>query len=1370
MHVTDNLLAPYLTPEQATLLRYEGTLPPALLAELTARLRAELGALRTLVPEPLARDPAAFARRSGSFWPGTMLCADLSGFTALAEELTAGGLLGLEELCAIINRVFGALLEEVHSYGGAVLKFGGDALTCLFDAAELGPAHSAAACAAALAMQRRMAEFAALAAGGRTYRLRLRVGVHSGRPLGAIVGDAERSEVVVVGRAVNRLAMLQEQAAPGEVMVSPETLAHLSGAHTTPRAGGYRLGALPPVTPAPAPALPPLPAGDDLATLGELAARVAELRPFLPEPLPRHVLFAEGAIGGEFRPVSALFINVASLGGVLSLLEELERPATAILNAYYGHVQRAVRRHGGELNKFDLNSVGDKLLITFGAPVAHDDDPLRAVEAALDMGPAVEQANQRLRELLDGEPLEGARAADRAALRRIIDPALRQRIGIATGNVFAGAVGSPRRREYTVIGQVVNLAARLMAAAEPGTVVVAPATARAVEGRVALRPLPPLALKGFARPVEASAVLGRSHAPPATVRSVAPLVGRERELELLRALAPAALSGSGRVVAISGEPGIGKSRLSGAFWEELGAGRARRIALSGSAYAQHTPYSVIRDLLTQLFALPVYATPEVLWAAIEGVVATTAPVFAPLAPLLDTVFTLVVPAGGASAAPRAPQPYFPLARLPQSEQRERLHELVVALVVGALQRRPLALLIDDLHWADASSLELVQRLAQLADTLPLLLVLSYRSGLLPATPWAGLPHASAIELGGLGREASLALLAHLLEGVPAGALGPVLERAQGSPLFLEALARHLVDRGRVRRREGGGWQLLEPLIDDRVPETIEPVLAAQLDRLDEAARELVQVAAVIGTRIAYRVLAGVYSQARQPAHRLMELVRAGILVADEHDAAATFRFRQTLLRDVAYQSILYAQRRELHRRVAEQIELVYAEQLERFAAELAHHYAQAEEHSRACMYALRAARSSRRRYALHEALAGYDQALGLAGQHPGALDPDETARALEEQADVEALAGRFEQAHARYGRLLAAAGPGPGEGLRPAVLCRKLGSVCEQQSLFDEALEWLHRARRHLEGAAGAPPEGDRRAASLELSRICGLTGWVYFRRGEPERARQWLDEALAALDAAGGAGDDLLDERARLYNRLGGVAWMLGNLPVARVYVERSLADFTALGDLPGRADAQNNLGILAEQLGDWEAAIDSYQAALEANEQSGRRRAAAMSRLNLGAAHLNLGAPAAALPLLAQATAEMHAIGDTLHAIMARRWLGRAQAGVGRLDEAEQTLRQARADAGQAQLTLEQLDICTALGELALARADLGAALDAHNEGELLLRGVERGTLEAGLFLRFAARVEEQLGSHDQSLALRAESQRILGALGAAAPPELE
>jgi len=1380
----EQLLGPYLNAEQRGLLRYERTLPPATLAALCAELRAEAVALRTLIPAPIAREPGRLGPGEGAFWPGTLLCADLSGFTPLTERFAAGGPQGIEELGDIINRLFGALLAELDHFGGVALKFGGDALTALFSAELLGEGHTTAAAAAAVAMQRAMAGFSAITAGASRFQLRLRIGVHRGSPFVVVVGDDQRRELALAGHAMGRAALLQERAAPGEVLLSAEALAAVEGARVEGRQPGYvrLVDLLDPPRLVARPALPALPAGTTIQAALGLAVQIAALRPFVPAELHRQALNPHGRAVGEFRPVSPLFVNVASFSGLLALLPGAEQVAAQAMQRYYSRAQRVIRAYGGDVNKVDVGSSGDKLLALFGAPVVHEDDPQRAAEAALDLGDALQQANQEIRSLLaEGLVESDAERLGQRELMGVVDMALRQRIGVATGLAFAGLVGSPERREYTVIGQTVNLAARLMAAAAPGQILISPATVAATREAIVVELLPPLDLKGLDAPVEASLALRRRNIPAHPKRAAAPPVGRAVELGALLGLLGGALDGTGQVALISGEPGVGKSRLASAALARAREAGALTLELSCRSYAQSAPYSLVRDLLAQLLRLPAESAADDLPFALQAAAAELAPDLAAFAPLLDALFS-PDPEADASELPllAAPAPVSRvagygdawtaaeqasrrmLAQLPRADQRERRHDLIVALVLGAAQRQPLALLVDDLHWADASSREVLQRLAATVELAPVFAMLCYRTVVPPEPPPVDLPNALALHLEPLDAAGGRALLGELLGEPAPPELDPLLARAQGSPLFLEALVQHLVAGG-LLRREPRGWRLLQPLERASIPATIEPILAAQLDRLDEETRELVQVAAVIGTSVHYAVLAGVYSQARQPARRLFELVRAGIFVNDPADAKSPFRFRQTLLREVAYQGITFARRRELHRRVAERIVEVFEGRLDLHAAELAHHYSQAADWPAAYAYTLRAARFSRARHALAEALAAYERAEQLADLHRVAGDPAERLRALAELADVEAQSGLYERAHARYRLLLARYATAPANfesALAAVTLRRQIGTLYEQQGMLDESLAWLTDAQDLLQPlVADLVPGHQLQTARVERGRICSAIGWAHFRRGEPDLARRWLEAALRSLE---GAADAALADRARAYNRLGGVAWMLGDLEGARDYVERGLADFTALGDLLGQADAQNNLGILAEQRGGWDGAIDYYRGAVEANQRAGRRRAAAMSRLNLGAALAQSGRPAEALPALEQAAAEMSAVGDTLHECMAARWLGRALTALGRHDDAAAALRRALELARAGQLTLDQLDTFSALGELALARDDAAALAGALAEGWKLHAQIEHQSLEAGVFLRFAARAAERAGDGVRAAELHAQSRNILYEFG--------
>jgi class 3 adenylate cyclase len=472
---TDNALAARLHEHVApeVLARLVGEPTQDLLRGECVRLRAELGAIATYIPSMIVREQLAQpmpGRVSGAYWDGSVLFADLSGFTALSEQFSALGKQGAEEVSAIINNLFAALVEEIHRYcgdvqSGGLLKFGGDAITAFFDAATLADRHAIMAGRAALAMQERMAAFAALETRAGTFQLRLRIGVHSGRVFAAQVGDVEHIEMIVTGHNINRVALAQEIAEPGDVVISNATLALLPGAQVEQRqAGFYLLRAMPEVAP---------PTGisrwgweygtDDLADLLALAERIDALRPYLPRGLPRRFLVpaeaqpapdehteqppqsADGAETGEFRPVTVLFANFFSFSAVLDLLGENSDGAAQVLNAYYRRAQEVIHRYGGIVNKVDMYTYGDKLMGLFGAPIVHEDDPLRAVRAALDLQAALAEANAEIMALLEASSEYPAATND----RRSSFSGLTQRIGIHTGAVFAGQVGpAPRVHGY----------------------------------------------------------------------------------------------------------------------------------------------------------------------------------------------------------------------------------------------------------------------------------------------------------------------------------------------------------------------------------------------------------------------------------------------------------------------------------------------------------------------------------------------------------------------------------------------------------------------------------------------------------------------------------------------------------------------------------------------------------------------------------------------------------------------------------------------------------------------------------------------------------------------------------------------------------
>ncbi|MEI7772399.1 MAG: adenylate/guanylate cyclase domain-containing protein, partial [Chloroflexales bacterium] len=695
----------HLSAEQADLLSHGGDLPAADRARLAAELRADLAACAAYLPARLVRaqlDDPCPGHTGGAFWGGSLLFADLSGFTALSERLSVLGRQGAEEVSAVVNRLFAALVAEIHAHQGALLKFGGDAITAFFDTETIGEAHASAATAAALAMQRRMDAFVGMETRAGTFTLRLRVGVHSGRVFAAEVGDENHIELVVTGTEVNRVAMAQEIAEPGEVVISDQTAALLVGADLEPRSAGFqRIGrllffALPPTQPGLiAPRGP-----DDLATLASLAARLAALRPYLVRGLPRRFLEVSEIGLGEFRPVSVLFANFHDFSALLERLHDDPDRAAAVLNAYYRRAQAVVHRYDGIVNKVDMYTHGDKLMALFGAPAAHEDDPTRAVRCALELEQALDEANKEIAYLLEG-----------TGFARLF-----QKVGINTGTVFAGRVGGTTRYEYTVMGPAVNLAARLMSAAVDGEVLLSPSARAAVAGQIVLEDHPPLRLKGLAEPVTPARALrvAEAQAPGARIGD-APMIGRDQEMRRLFDAASAAMRGSGRVLALVGEAGAGKSRMAEELLQRMVISSVAKPATPDmvppfemvigecQSYDQRTTYATLRSPLSELLLFSAWrASGANLQLHIADRVRQLAPDLERFAPLLSDALGMALDESPLTAA------------LSPQQRHDRLQELIVALFCGAARREPLLVLIEDMHWADSPSLELLGSLAAIA--------------------------------------------------------------------------------------------------------------------------------------------------------------------------------------------------------------------------------------------------------------------------------------------------------------------------------------------------------------------------------------------------------------------------------------------------------------------------------------------------------------------------------------------------------------------------------------------------------------------------------------------------------------------------------
>ncbi len=679
-------------------------------------------------------------------------------------------------------------------------------------------------------------------------------------------------------------------------------------------------------------------------------------------------LLETSRIEGERKFASVLFADVARS---TSIAEQLDPEDWAlIMNGAFGFMNAAVSKYGGTVSRL----MGDAVLALFGAPIAHEDDPERAVRAAL----AIQESAQPY--------------AVSVKQRYGVDFALR--VGINTGTAVLAFVGDAIRTEYTAMGDAANVAARLQSAAEPGTVLISADTHKLVHGLFDFKPRGMIEMKGKQAPVESFEVLGVK-AVPENLRGLkglqSPLVGREREIALLRDRLKALDSGAGSVIAIIGDAGLGKSRLVAELRKIRDASTGKPIAwfeTRAISYGQTIPYYAWRQLGRQMIgATEMDAGPVV------------------REKLRDFVKRLGLPAGDLPF-------YETMLAVDTDESRMAIADLfgeavvngVAGAVVNALKSairsadgpRPHVLVIDDLHWSDTATLELIAQVATLASFEPLLIVCMLRPDRkAPSWPLVDRLQASLgsaferIDLEPLDPSCSSELLANLMhvEDLPAGIRTRILERSEGNPFYLEEVLRSLIDCGQVVR-EDGHWRATRDIVEAKIPETLAGVLSARIDRLPETTKRVAQTAAVIGRVFMHRVLELVCHAA--PAPERVEHVEPHIAALSYEELVRErarlpereYIFKHALTCEAAYGLLLRSRRRELHARTGLALEALYGDRRDEFAALLAHHFLEADDLQRTLSYSIRAANNARRLFAVHEELEHRERVLAVLERLP----------------------------------------------------------------------------------------------------------------------------------------------------------------------------------------------------------------------------------------------------------------------------------------------------------------------------------------------------------------------------------------------------
>lgn len=734
--------------------------------------------------------------------------------------------------------------------------------------------------------------------------------------------------------------------------------------------------------------------------------RLESLRAFIPGEVAEKLRGAGGA--GERRTVTALFCDVV---GSTALGERLgpER-FKVVMDQLLGRLITAVCRYEGTIAQV----MGDGLLAFFGAPLAHEDDPERAFNAALDIRKSIGDY---------ARDLEAAYAVSIAV-----------RVGLHTGPVALSHVTDVLQVTYNALGDTVTTAARLQAAAAPGTILASETTARLVVPLFDLRPLDPLQLKGKTAPVAAVEVLA-ARADAGKPRGIAglssPLVGRHREVEALMRSVQAVTEGRGQIVALLGEAGLGKSRLMAEV--RKAAPQVRWLEGRSLSYAGGIPYFPFLDLLREWLGVT-SADPE-------------AKVRIELRAALDSVF------GGRAADV---YPYFgallrialepeAAARIADLSAESLQHQAFLVLREWAAQvaaQQPLALILDDLHWADPTSLVLLEAVLEVTEEAAVLLCLVFRPERghgcwqLNEVARRRFPHRHAeIALQPLSPSDTEQLVGNLLTlaDFPVEVRELIIQKAEGNPFFIEEVIRELIE-ARVLVRDGDRWRAPQSISSLEIPDSVQGVLLSRMDRLPAEAKRVLQAASVIGRLFPLGILREVVGGNGHLQTALGDLQRHELIIERRRLPQAEYRFTHALTQEVAYSTLLEGESRRLHRAVAQALEAAYADRLEEVYGLLAYHYDRSEDEVRAVQFLVRAGDKARAEYADDEALRSYARAVEIMKRRGESRAAAETlmkaALAHHIAFDFRAADQAYREAFAILERLPQAEAP----GLKPATL------------------------------------------------------------------------------------------------------------------------------------------------------------------------------------------------------------------------------------------------------------------------------------------------------------------------------------------------
>ncbi len=1231
---------------------------------------------------------------------GSALFADISGFTPLTEALrdSMGPRRGAEEMTRYLRKFYTALIGEVEHYGGSVIDFAGDAIMCWFDRAH-GPAE-ARAMQCALALQQVMQSFRAIhLPDGKTIEMAIKVAVASGPARRFIVGDAAINFIdALAGSTVVRTSAGESLAKKGDTLADEATVQALGPAltvsewrtHSTPEAD-IRFGVVKDFHGETAsPAVPEFKDPPPDSTL----------KAWLPEAVYERERAGQESLMTEFRPCVALFVRFSGIdydsdeaGGQLNTLIQL--------------MQAKVRRFGGTLFQTIIGDKGSYAYINVGALTMHEDDCRRAVKLAL----ALREAARSLEFIA---PLQ---------------------IGVTQGIMFVGWYGSATRKVFGAVGDDVNLAARFMTTAAPGEILISGRVRKAIAEEFLVEARPPISIKGKAEPIPVYSVQSEQQKRSVRLQEPdysLPMIGRGKDLELIAEKLSLAIRGKGQVVGITGEAGMGKSRLV-AEGIRL-AHKSKLIGYGGACKSDgvNTPYLVWMTIWNAFFDVDPAMPLRKQIRSIEFELEDWAPENLDALPLLGSILGLPLP-----------ENEFTQALQPKDRKSQLETLLIKCLEFSARESAEsgggLLLVLEDLHWIDPISSDLLELIAGAIENLPILILLTYRP---PATNAVQQPtrhlkemaHFTEIELNELNAAESEQVIRGKLSqlfpeqrgGAPRFLVERVTARAQGNPFYVEELLNYLHDKG-VDPRDARVLNSLE------LPDSLYSLILSRIDQLSATQQFSLKVASIIGRIFRFDHLYYYYQalgSGEDVKLDLQAMNRVDLTLLESPEPELVYIFKHLVTHEVAYESIAYATRAKLHGMYARYLEETQSEQIERLVPQLAHHYEKAQVQEKALYYLNKAGEQAAASFANEEALSYFSRALNA--------DPDTSSRfhfdVLMKRERVYDLLGRRPEQRSDLTELSRLANTFEDSALLRTQLFIRNARLEIDEGNYPAAKANAQAAIREVESGTASGEQASHLLVDALL-----LEARAMFLSGQAIDSKPQLDNALSRARE-----HQYLRGEYNALAQLGLWNWYNGDNKTAIDLIEQSLVLIRQAGDVRRELEILNNLGIVEKDMYHFNDAIAHYEKAQKIAKKIGDRSGEASLLNNMGRASIVFGDFASALlhcsraEILAAAVNDPNVQGIAMHNMSeAYRELGQYSRAKEAAEESLRLLRSVGYPVGEA-YTLENL----ALVEFALGTHN--AAFERAEQALAITREINARRVEVSVLTRIGL-MRLQLGQTD-------------------------